>query len=243
MTSPRVAIVTGAARGIGEAIAQRLGATATHLIVADVDSQNAERVASTLPSGEPAEIDVRSTAALTELIATVHRTHGALDILVNNAAITKNTPLAEIDVNEWDSVLEVNLRSTFFACQAAAPLMARNGWGRIVNLTSLAGQQGGVVAGAHYAASKAGIVVLTKIFAGQFAADGVTVNAVAPAAIDGPVMRQLPQTRIDKVATMIPVHRIGTPAEVAAAVAFLCSDEAGYITGATLDINGGLSMR
>ena len=121
--------------------------------------------------------------------------------------------------------------------------MRTSGVGRIINLTSLAGQQGGMVAGAHYAASKAGIIVLTKIFARELAPFGVTVNAVAPAAIDGPIMQGLGNARIEELATAIPVGRIGTPDEVASVVTYLASDAAGFITGATIDVNGGIFMR
>src|SRR5688500_4914532 len=149
----------------------------------------------------------------------------------------------EIEDDEWDDVLATNLRSVFIGCQLAGPHMRENGFGRIVNLASLAGQQGGAVAGAHYAASKAGIVVLTKIVARELAPHGVTVNAVAPAAVRTPVMDALPPERVEALAATIPVGRVGRPEEVAAAVAFLASDEAAYVTGSTLDVNGGLFMR
>jgi 3-oxoacyl-[acyl-carrier protein] reductase len=166
-----------------------------------------------------------------------------VDILVNNAARTAGGSVWEIDADEWDDVLAVNLRGVLFGCQIAGPPMREQGFGRIVNLASLAGQQGGLVTGAHYAASKAGIVVLTKILARELAPHGVTVNAVSPAAISGPVMDALPSGRVEELARTIPVGRVGRPEEVGALIAFLASDEAGYITGATLDINGGLFMR
>ena len=168
---------------------------------------------------------------------------GRVDLLVNNAGTTPSTGFFEIEDDEWDDVLGTNLRSVFVGCQLVAPLMRAQRFGRIVNHASLAGQQGGVVAGAHYAASKAGIVVLTKILARELAGDGVTVNAIAPAAIEAPIMSELPPESIERARSSIPVGRFGTAEEVAALVAYLCSDEAGYVTGATLDINGGLSMR
>jgi 3-oxoacyl-[acyl-carrier protein] reductase len=187
--------------------------------------------------------DVRSREQLEETLAGIHARHGRLDILVNNAARTINRSVWEISDDEWDDVLGTNLRSVFIACQLAGPLMREQRSGRIVNLASLAGQQGGLVAGAHYAASKAGILVLTKIFARELAPYSVTVNAVAPAAIDGPIMQSLGGERIERIASSIPVGRIGTPSEVASVVSYLASEEAGFMTGATVDVNGGVFMR
>jgi 3-oxoacyl-[acyl-carrier protein] reductase len=150
--------------------------------------------------------------------------------------------LLELDDAEWDDVMATNLRSVFVGCQLIAPIMRSQRYGRIINHASIAGQQGGTVTGPHYAAAKAGIIVLTKIVARELAADGVTVNAIAPAAIAGPAMDELP-VDASALPQMIPVGRVGSPSEVAAAVSFLASSEASYITGATLDINGGLFMR
>jgi 3-oxoacyl-[acyl-carrier protein] reductase len=237
------AIVTGAGQGLGEAIARRLAADGAHVVVVDISADRAEHVARQLPSAAAVTLDVRDTDGLARLVRQLHADRGSIDILVNNAAVTPNTSLWEIGVGEWDDVLQVNLRSCFFACQIVGKLMQGQRSGRIVNLTSLAGQQGGLVSGAHYAASKAGIVVLTKIFARELAGHGVTVNAVAPAAIDGPVMQTLTPERIRSIGDAIPVGRIGRPEEIAATVAFLCSDDAAYLTGATIDVNGGLFMR
>ena len=168
---------------------------------------------------------------------------GDVDVMVNNAARTVSRPFWEIEKEEWDDVLAVNLRGVFFGCQLAGEHMRHRGRGRIINLSSLAGQQGGAVAGAHYAASKAGIIVLTKIVAQELAPHGVTVNAIAPAAVRTPVMDEMPADRLEGVRQRIPVGRFGEAEEVGAVAAFLASDEAAYITGATLDINGGLLMR
>ena len=168
---------------------------------------------------------------------------GPVDVLVNNAALTIARPVLEIEADEWDEVLAVNLRGVLFGCQVLAPRMRGRGAGRIVNISSLAGQHGGAVAGAHYAASKAGIIVLTKILAKELAGDGVTVNAVAPAAIEGPQLDGVAPERRDVLRGTIPVGRFGRADEVGDLVAYLASDAAGYITGATLDINGGLAMR
>jgi 3-oxoacyl-[acyl-carrier protein] reductase len=240
----KTALVTGAAQGIGRAIAARLHASGANVYLLDIDGGGARAAAEEL--GERAlslAADVRDRSHFEAAHATVLEQHGGVDVLVNNAARTVNRSVWEIEQEDWDDVLATNLRSVLFASQIAGASMRDRRSGRIVNLTSLAGQQGGLVAGAHYAASKAGIIVLTKIFARELAPYGVTVNAVAPAAIDGPIMQSLGTERIEALAGSIPVGRIGRPDEVAAAVAYLASDSAGFVTGATLDVNGGVSMR
>ena len=236
----RTALVTGAAQGLGEAIARALAADGAAVVLADVNDEGARRVAAELGgSARAVHVDVRERASLERALAQ----SGRVDILVNNAARTAGGSVWEIEQEEWDDVLAVNLRGVFFGCQLAGPAMQERGWGRIVNMASIAGQQGGAVAGAHYAASKAGIIVLTKIVAKELAPHGVTVNAIAPAAVRGPVMETMPAERLEAVRRTIPVGRFGEPEEVGALAAFLCSDDAGYITGATVDANGGLFMR
>jgi 3-oxoacyl-[acyl-carrier protein] reductase len=243
----RVALVTGAAQGIGAAIAETLCRAGAKVAVADVRVDAAIETRGAIdPAGArslPVEVDVRSRESIARAFETAEAALGPIDILVNNAAITAQGSVWEIEPDDWDDVLAVNLRGTLLCSQIAGPAMERRGFGRIVNLASLAGQQGGTVAGAHYAASKAGILVLTKILAKELAGTGVTVNAVVPAAIRGPVMDTMPAERLAALEKTIPVGRFGEAAEVAALVAFLCSADAGYITGAALDINGGLGMR
>lgn len=236
----RTAVVTGAAQGLGDAIARALHARGARVVLADVNVELAERTAASLGEGARAvEVDVRERGSIERVLDGA----GRVDVMVNNAARTVSRSFWEIGADEWNDVLAVNLRGVFFGCQLAGERMREQGWGRILNLASLAGQQGGAVAGAHYAASKAGIVVLTKIVAGELAAHGVTCNAIAPAAIRTPVMDGLSAQRLEAVRQRIPVGRFGEPEEIGALAAFLASDDAGYITGATYDVNGGLFMR
>jgi 3-oxoacyl-[acyl-carrier protein] reductase len=243
----RVALVTGAGQGIGAVVAETLHRAGAKVAVADIRPDAATRTGAAIDPTSArcvaVEVDVRSRESIARAFETTEAALGPIDILVNNAAITAQGSVWEIEPDEWDDVLAVNLRGTLLCCQIAGPAMAQRGFGRIVNLASLAGQQGGTVAGAHYAASKAGILVLTKILAKELADKGVTVNAVVPAAIRGPVMDTMPAERLAALERTIPVGRFGEPQEVAALAAFLCSNDAGYITGAALDINGGLGMR
>jgi 3-oxoacyl-[acyl-carrier protein] reductase len=209
-------------------------------VLADLNVEGAVRVAASLGGRARAtECDVRSKDSLRRVLDDA----GDVEVMVNNAARTVSRPFWEIPQDEWDDVLAVNLRGVFFGCQLAGERMRERGRGRIINLASLAGQQGGTVAGAHYAASKAGIIVLTKIVAQELAPYGVTVNAIAPAAVRTPVMDDMPADRLEAVRRRIPVGRFGEAEEVGALAAFLASDDAAYITGATIDANGGLFMR
>ena len=240
----KVALVTGAGRGLGAAAAARLAAQGASVVVADVDERRAAAVAAEIgPPASSRALDVRDRSSFDAAVAATVRTHGALDILVNNAALTLRRPFFEIRDAEWDEVLAVNLRGVFLGCQLGGAHMRDHGGGRIVNLGSLAGQQGSVVNGAHYAASKAGILALTKSVARELAPFGVTVNVVAPAVIEGPLVDALEPAAVERLVGSIPLGRIGRPDEVATLVAYLASDAAGYITGATFDVNGGSFMR
>jgi 3-oxoacyl-[acyl-carrier protein] reductase len=240
----KVALVTGAARGLGAGTALRLAAQGARVVVADVDGDGAAAVAASIGDAAVSRVlDVRDRASFAGVIASTLSELGSLDILVNNAALTIRRPFFEIEDEEWDEVLAVNLRGVFLGCQVGGAHMRDHGGGRIVNLSSLAGQQGSAVNGAHYAASKAGILALTKSIARELAPFGVTVNVVAPAVIEGPLVDALAPEAVADLVASIPVGRIGRADEVATLIAYLASDEAGYITGATFDVNGGSFMR
>jgi 3-oxoacyl-[acyl-carrier protein] reductase len=243
--STGVAVVTGAARGLGEAIARRLHADGYRVALADIDADGADRVASELGAGAlGVRHDIRDPASWERLLGEV-RTELGDDVhaLVNNAARTEVRSFWEIDVDEWDDVLATNLRGTYLGCRVVGAYLRDRGQGRIVNLASVAGQAGRAVTGVHYATSKAAIVALTRLAATELAPHGVTVNAVAPAAIDGPMVASVAPERIEAMLATIPVGRLGRPEEVAGLVAYLLSDEAGFTTGATFDVNGGMLMR
>ena len=242
MSERRVAVVTGAARGLGQAIADRLTDDGYGVVYADLDGGAAEAAAT--GSGSLAvELDIRELASVEACLAAAVDRHGGVDVWVNNAAVTIARSFFEIDPSEWDEVITTNLRGTYFGCRVAGPHMRDRGGGRIVNLASIAGQRGASVNGVHYAASKAGIVAITRFAASELASSGVTVNAIAPAAIEGPSVAAVPAETIEAMVKTIPVRRLGRPEEVAALVAYLASDEAGFVTGATYDINGGMLMR
>lgn len=239
----RHAIVTGAARGIGEAIARELHAGGARVAVADVDGEGAQAVAAALGEGALAlTLDVRERAHFEAARERLLAVWGRIDIVVNNAGWAKRTPLADITPAEFDDVVAVNMRSVFTSCQVFGPVLQRQGWGRIVNVTSLAGQNGGTVASPHYAAAKAGAIMLTKYFAQLLAPHGVTVNAIAPGPTDTAKGR-LSAEQIAAIEQRVPLGRFAQAQEMAAAVALLASDRGGFFVGATLDLNGGLYVR
>lgn len=245
---PRVALVTGAGGGLGSVLAAGLHEAGYCVAVADIDEPAAAAVASRLdPAGATAmalRLDVREKPSFARALAAVLGRWGAAHVLVNNAAMTVARPVMEIPPEEFDAVLAVNVRGTFLGCQVFGAHFRDQGHGRIVNMASLAGQNGGTATGAHYAASKGAILTLTKVFARDLAGAGVTVNAIAPGPLDTPqVHRTVPPERMGALLANIPVGSIGDPRFVAALVVQLASPAAAFATGATWDINGGLFMR
>ena len=184
--------------------------------------------------------DIADVREIERLIGFVSERFGGLDILVNNAGVLQSTAIGDMTEEEWDRVIDVNLKGVFFMTQKALPLMEARGGGKVVNVTSLAGRNGGFVNGLAYTASKAGVVGLTKGFASRLAPLGVRVNAVAPGTTETDILKNISDEKMAGLLTKIPAGRLGRPEEIAAAVVFLCSDEADFITGAVLDINGGM---
>ncbi|MFJ8812343.1 SDR family NAD(P)-dependent oxidoreductase [Amycolatopsis thermoflava] len=240
--SAQTAVVTGGAHGLGEAIVRRLHADGYRVAIADLDGAAAEALAKELGEAKGYAVDVADRAAVDGLLAAVLADFGSVHVLVNNAARTQAKKLMDITADELDVVLKVNLGGTFSACQVFGAHFAAQGYGRIVNMASLAGQNGGTATGGHYASSKGAVLSATKVFARELAPHGVTVNAVSPGPQDSPMVRSIVDD-VDGLARSIPVGRLGDPAFIARMVALLASPGAASVTGACWDANGGLYLR
>ncbi|QXH78009.1 SDR family NAD(P)-dependent oxidoreductase [Pseudomonas salmasensis] len=244
----QIALVTGAGQGLGQHFCASLLRAGYSVVVTDLNLAAAQACAKQLDSaGEHTlalQLDAGSKADFEAGLEQVLARFGALHVVVNNAAVTKTTPLMQISPEEFDAVVGLNLRSVFLGCQVLGAHMAETGYGRIINMASLAGQNGGTATGAHYAASKGGIVTLTKIFAKEFAARGVTVNAIAPGPIESAAVRAaIPAERLPGLLANIPVQRLGDADFLGDLIVQLARPEAYFTTGATWDVNGGLFMR
>ena len=242
--SDRVAIVTGAGQGMGRAVSQRLSAGGVRIVANDVNEEAAARTAKGIQEagGEAIAVagDVTSSDDVANIVDAALDRYGRIDILVNNAGVLRPTKVIDIEEDEWDWVIAVNLKGTYLCSRAVLPAMRKGGWGRIVNFSSTAGKSTSTVGGAHYTAAKAGVLGFTRHLARETAGYGVTVNAVCPGLIDTEMVRgTIPDDKARAYADSFPIQRMGEPSEVAELVAFLASDRAAYITGASLDINGG----
>jgi 3-oxoacyl-[acyl-carrier protein] reductase len=244
--SGQTVLVTGAGRGVGEEIARLFHASRAKVALSDVDGEATKRVAASLDeSGATAmalTLDVRRKSDFEDARDRISAAWGRVDIVINNAGYAKRTPVQEISTEEFDDIIAINMRSVFLSCQVFSEHMKANGYGRIVNITSLGGQNGGTVASAHYASAKAGATMLSKYFAQQLAGTGVTVNAIAPGPISTAKGRLSPE-QIARVEGLVPIHRFAEASEIATAAALLASGQGGFFVGATLDMNGGLLMR
>ncbi|EOV8482119.1 TPA: SDR family NAD(P)-dependent oxidoreductase [Klebsiella aerogenes] len=244
----RSVLITGAANGLGLVISRHLWQQGYQVAMADLNLDAVTRSAQEIdPSQQrllPLALDIRQPQQFSDALAQIRARFGELDVLVNNAALTLTTPIMEIDVEEFDRVTSTNLRGTFVGCQTIGRYFSQRQRGSIINLASLAGQNGGTASGAHYAASKGGIITLTKVFARALSNSGVSVNAIAPGPLDLPSVRAaVPEEKMPALLEMIPMKRLGDPLLVARAVELLAAPSATFITGATWDINGGIYMR
>ncbi|WDS36714.1 beta-ketoacyl-ACP reductase [Pseudoxanthomonas sp.] len=241
---PRIALVTGGIGGLGTAICRALTAAGHSVIATDLPA-SAERLQafSEATEGkvhfEPA--DVSDEAQCADLVAHVQARFGALDILINNAGITRDATLRKMEIAQWNAVLQVNLTSAFQLCHHAIDGMLGRGYGRIVNISSVSGQTGNF-GQSNYAAAKAGLHGLTMSLAREVAAKGITVNSVSPGFVRTPMTAAMPAPVLEKTQSAVPVGRLGEPEDIARAVRFFCEEDAGYITGANLPVNGGLYM-
>ncbi len=241
----RVAFITGASRGIGRAIAERLAADGRHVVLASRSEGPLNDLRSAIEaaggSASVCAVDVGDGAALAGAIEGVVEAHGRLDILVNNAGITRDNLILRMSDEEFDEVIRVNLKSAFVACRAAARPMMKGRFGRIVSIASTSGLVGNA-GQANYAASKAALVGFTRTIARELGSKGVTANVVAPGFIETDMTRDLPEQVVSHIRGLLAVRDLGKPADIAAAVAYATSDEAGYLTGQVITVDGGMTM-
>jgi 3-oxoacyl-[acyl-carrier protein] reductase len=242
----RIAFITGASRGIGRACALALSTGGAKVVLAARQLEKLEEAAAEIRAlgGEAfvVAIDLASQDSIKAAFSKASKEFGRIDILVNNAGLTRDGLAMRMKRDDWDAVLQTNLSGSFFCIQQVMPAMVRERWGRIVNITSVVGESGNA-GQANYAASKAGLIGLTKSLAQELASRNITVNAVAPGFVETDMTAALSDELKAKITESVPLKRIGKPADIAAAVKFLCGDEAGYITGHVLDVNGGMFMR
>jgi len=245
MSDTRIAFVTGASRGIGKAVALRLAADGRHVVLASRSEGPLSEVKSQIEeAGGKASVcavDISDRKAFAEAVEGVASEHGRLDILVNNAGITRDNLILRMTDEEWDSVIETNLTSAFVAMRAAARAMMKGKFGRIVNIASTSGLVGNA-GQANYAASKSGLVGMTRTVAREIGGKGITANVVAPGFIQTDMTANLPESVLESVKGLIQVKQLGTPEDIAAAVAYVTSDDAGFLTGQVITVDGGMTM-
>jgi len=241
----RVALITGAAQGIGKSIALLLAQNGANIVVSDINLERAEETAREIESiGSKAmavKVDVASLKEVEQMVEAVLEKFGKIDILVNNAGITRDKLILRMTEEDWDAVLNVNLKGTFNCTKVVVRHMAKQRSGKIVSIASVVGEMGNA-GQANYSASKAGVIGLTKTIAREFAQRRINVNAIAPGYIETPMTEILPEKVKEELKSLIPMERLGKPEDVAEAVLFLVSEESNYITGQVLNVNGGIYM-
>jgi 3-oxoacyl-[acyl-carrier protein] reductase len=248
----KVALVTGAAQGIGKAVALLLARHGADIAVSDVNLEKAEETVREIQAIGRRSMAIRSDVSrlddVERMVQTILEQMGKIDILVNNAGISpkrqgQKVPVVEMDPAEWERVISINLGGTFLCSRAVLPGMIQRKYGKIINISSVAGKTGGFAGGAHYASSKAGILGLTKAIAREVAQYGINVNAVIPSRIESAMGYSIPEAKLKERLSQIPLGRFGTPNDVAEAVIFLAGDQtSGWVTGATLNVSGGALM-
>jgi len=242
----RVAIITGAARGIGKAIALTFVREGAKVVLVDVDKEKLEILQNEIKKRKGEVIttscNITKSSEVMAMVNQAHKTFGRIDILVNNAGIIRRGTIETVTEEDWDRVIEVNLKGTFNCCKAVVDIMKKQSYGKIVNVSSIAGKMGDITSAPGYGPSKAGVDALTKTLARQLAPYGINVNAVSPHAIETEMSAQWSEERRKEIIASIPLGRLGKPEDVAEAVLFLVSEEASFITGEILDVNGGALM-
>ncbi len=241
----QIALVTGASRGIGQAIALELGRQGAQVTGTATSAEGAEKISAALKekgvAGKGVALDVNSADSIAAVLGEMEKSGGMPTILVNNAGITRDNLLLRMSEEEWDAILDTNLKSVFRMSKACLRAMTKARGGRIISISSVVGAMGNA-GQANYAAAKAGLIGFTKALAREVGSRNITVNAVAPGFIDTDMTRALPEAQREALLKQIPLGRLGSAEEVAAAVAYLASPQAGYITGTTLHVNGGMYM-
>jgi 3-oxoacyl-[acyl-carrier protein] reductase len=241
----KVALITGAAQGIGLATAQKFGTEGAVVVICDRDAASVQSAVAQVQAGGGSAwgqaCDVTDRAQVDALVAAIHTRYGRLDVLVNNAGITRDARLVKMTIDQFDAVLDVNLRAAFHCAQAVAPGMIERGRGVILNASSVSGIYGNF-GQTNYAASKAGIIAFTKTWARELGPKGIRVNAVAPGLVRTPMLDTIPAEVMEMMNEHVPLRRLGEPEELANVYAFLASDEASYVNGAVLEVAGGMTI-
>ena len=236
----RTAFVTGAGQGIGLAIAKRLDSAGYNVIVADIGFENAKRVAASLQSAEAVRLDVCSIPSIEEALAEGAKKFGSIDVLVNNAGLLDGPDYENLTEKDWDRIQNVNIKGLFFCIQKALPYLKKATMPRIINIASIAGKMGSYASGMSYVSSKGAVLSLTRGLSRRLAPDQITVNAVCPGTIQSDMIMQWTPEKRQELLDRIPLGRLGKPEDIAGAVCYLASEEAGFVTGVSLDVNGGM---